>query len=247
MGKRSGIQYVDHSIGFWRGCHKIAPGCRLCYAEREMLRYGHDAHAVVRAKDDTFFAPRKWDKDAAAAGVRRRVFVTPWSDFWIAEADGWREEALDLIRACTHLDFISPSKRLDRAVAWLEGRVLPPNFWPLASVSVHEDLVAVVPVLNKLHTAVKGLSYEPAIGPLDLLDVNAPAAMAVDWIVAGCESVSHTKPGRPAQLDWFRHCRDVCQRMGIKFYLKQLARDGNLVHEPDLDGVKHLEYPAQGA
>ena len=267
MADRSGILYVDHSVGFWRGCHPIAIGCAQCYGEREMCRYGHDPHQVVRARPATFYAPRKWNAAAAAAGQRRRVFVTPWSDFWIEEADAWRAEALALIRECTWLDFVSPSKRLDRAVGYADGSALPPNFWPLASVSVQDDLDRAVPHLMSLDVTLRGLSYEPALGPLDLRPQAARALrilsrhygpegfdptgsqpererdnsriLDVDWVIAGGESGPNA---RPLELEWLRVVRDQCARAGIAFYLKQLS---GLHPEPAprLDGRLHLALP----
>ena len=253
MAEHTGIAYTHHSIGFWRGCHPVAPGCGACFAARDMRRYGHDPHAVVRAVDATFYAPRKWNRAAAAARERRRVFVTPWSDFWIEEADGWRADALDLIAECTMLDFVSPSKRLHRA----RFCRMPPNFWPLASVSVQADLDATIPHLFGLESGprVLGLSYEPALGPVDftasLAQYAVNAAMCgmtptgrIGWLIAGCESASHTKPGRPAELDWFRVARDACVAAVVPYFLKQAAGpDGNLVHSPELDGRRWLELP----
>jgi protein gp37 len=63
------------------------------------------------------------------------------------------------------------------------------------------------------------------------------------WIVAGCESQSHTTPGRPVHPECFRMVRNWCAAYGVPFYLKQMEVDGRLVHEPELDGVRHLEIP----
>lgn len=60
MGEQSGISYVHHSVGFWRGCRKIRIGCDNCFGDRDMRRYGHNSHQVVRAAPATFNAPFRW-------------------------------------------------------------------------------------------------------------------------------------------------------------------------------------------
>jgi protein gp37 len=203
-----------------------------------MLRYGHDPHAVVRGKS-VWHDVDKWDDAAWVARERRRVFVCPWSDFWIEEADGWREDALAIITRCTNLEFIVPSKRLERATAWMADQVWPANLWQLASVSVQSDANRLLDHLAVIPAAVRGVSYEPALGPVDF----TPWLPELDWLVMGCESASHTTPGRPAEFDWFRAARDQCQEHGVACYLKQVAVDGRLVHEPELDGRQWLEFP----
>jgi hypothetical protein len=100
------------------------------------------------------------------------------------------------------------------------------------------------------------LSYEPALGALDLHRVNhreanlgfhysaleqhrdgnvleAPAVL--DWVIAGCESGSHA---RPYQIDWFRKVRDQCAESGKAFLLKQATDEAELV--PGQGIVQHI-------
>lgn len=102
----SGIDYVDKSWGCWRGCHHVSAGCDYCYGKRDMKRFGHDPHKVVRAADATFYAPLKWKKP-------QRVFVCPWSDFFIEEADEWRPQAWSVVRDTPH-KYLFVTKRPER-------------------------------------------------------------------------------------------------------------------------------------
>jgi protein gp37 len=72
---------------------------------------------------------------------------------------------------------------------------------------------------------------------------NSSLMLKIDWLVAGCESTSHTTPGRPAELDWFQKVRDECERGGIPYWLKQISVDGRLVHAPMLDGKQWQQIP----
>ena len=87
-----------------------------------------------------------------------------------------------------------------------------PNVW--LGVSVEDnDRRHRVDDLMATPAAVRFVSYEPALGPLD--DDIIPG---LDWLIAGGES----GPGaRPAHPDWFRQVRDVCARHGVPFFFKQ--------------------------
>jgi protein gp37 len=61
--------------------------------------------------------------------------------------------------------------------------------------------------------AVRFLSCEPLLGPLDGLDLDG-----IGWLIAGGESGSRH---RPMQLDWVRDLRDQCLRTGTPFFFKQ--------------------------
>lgn len=67
----------------------------------------------------------------------------------------------------------------------------------------------------------------------------------IDWVIAGCESDDNKKPGRPMNIEWVRDLRDQCQNSNTPFFLKQMAIDGKLVAEPELDGRQWLEFPGE--
>src|SRR5215212_555562 len=114
----SAIEWTDATANFWRGCEKVSPGCAHCYMFRDQRRYGRDPSVVVRAAAPTFYAPqraKKWAEQAeqirAEEGRRMRVFTCSWSDFFHPDADEWREEAWDVIRACPQYDWQILTKR----------------------------------------------------------------------------------------------------------------------------------------
>lgn len=47
MGRHTGVQWADASWGPWRGCTKVSEGCKNCYSERDMTKYGHDFSVVM--------------------------------------------------------------------------------------------------------------------------------------------------------------------------------------------------------
>ena len=102
MGYTTGVQWTNRTHNFWYGCKKVSAGCKFCYAERDMERYGRDFHTVTRAKG--FDTPLNWKEPAL-------VFVNSWSDFFISDADEWRNDAWDVIRKTQHLIYQILTKR----------------------------------------------------------------------------------------------------------------------------------------
>lgn len=171
MGETTGIDWTDSTWGPWRGCHKVSPGCRECYMFREQKRYGRDPNVVVRAKPATFNAPIRWARKLAQSGAARKlVFVCSWSDFWIAEADPWRAEAWEIIRRTPHLTYQIVTKRIERVaevgLPWGDGEPWP-NVWGIVSVENQETADERVGLLLQTNFAVRGVSYEPALAPVN--------------------------------------------------------------------------------
>lgn len=107
--------------------------------------------------------------------------------------------------------------------------------WPLPNVilgvSVENQAAADerIPDLLATPAAVRAISAEPLLGPLDLSAPCPPNARPflrspdrISWVIAGCES----GPGaRPCEVAWLRSLRDQCKKAGTAFFLKQ-AKDG---------------------
>ena len=246
MADVSGINYAHHSWGPWRGCHPVSAGCQHCYAARDMRRFGQDPHVVVRAAPATFQAPLRWQRAARAAGERRRVFVCSWSDFWSAEADAWRPDAVLIMFACPDLDFMIPTKRPQRMAEELAGlRGIWPGvlarWWLGVTAENQEQADLRIPLLRRCPAAVHLISVEPMLGPVDLRPWLAERSARL-WVVCGGESGPGARPMHP---QWVRDLRDQCRAAGVPFYYKQGPGDpGEPFKLPRLDGRQYLELPA---
>ena len=104
MAKNSKIEWTDHTFNPWWGCTKISPGCDFCYAEAWAHRLGAvtwGAHAARRFLSDAHWKePLRWNRDAAKAGQRRRVFCASMADVFEnrPELAMWRDKLWELIR-----------------------------------------------------------------------------------------------------------------------------------------------------
>ena len=97
-----------------------------------------------------------------------------------------------------------------------------PNVWIGVSVEDQRRANERIPILLRCPAAMRFLSMEPLLGPVDLdMVLRATAEVAgLDWIIAGGESGDEARPMHP---DWVRGLRNTCATAGIPFFFKQLG------------------------
>jgi protein gp37 len=126
--------------------------------------------------------------------------------------------------------------------------VLPlPNVWLGVSVEDQERAYERIPILVDTPAAVRWLSMEPLLGPIDLtgnlpeeraLRWYRPIIKMVDWVVVGGESGHNARPMHP---QWARDIRDQCQPAGVPFFFKQ---NGEYVSVSEVEGEgEHYQFP----
>ncbi|NBW11354.1 MAG: DUF5131 family protein [Caulobacteraceae bacterium] len=119
MGKNSKIEWTDHTFNPWRGCQEVHTGCDNCYARTLARRnpavlgvWGPNGTRVV-ASEAQWRQPLKWDREAAADGVRRRVFCASLADVF----EDWRGPMVDSAGRTLYVHDCQPSPEPDRYVA----------------------------------------------------------------------------------------------------------------------------------
>lgn len=116
MAENSKIEWTNHSFNAWIGCTKISPACDNCYAENLGRRLGVDwgpGKSRHRTGESYWRQPIKWNKRAAATGVRERVFCASLADVFDNEVPvDWFADLLDLTRRTENLDWLYLSKRI---------------------------------------------------------------------------------------------------------------------------------------
>jgi len=208
VGKVTGIEYVDHTQNFWYGCSKVSAGCKNCYAEREMKRFGRDFDKVQRSKT-TFNDPLKWKEPA-------RVLACSWGDFFHEDVPiTWLDDAWEIIRNTPHLTYMLLTKRAHQINLclpddWGEGY---PNVWLGVTVE-HDDEMWRLVSLEDVKAIVRFVSAEPLLGPLDFYSFSP----SLDWVIVGGESGPNCRPMNP---EWAVDIRDQCVKAGMAFFFKQ--------------------------
>jgi len=223
MGNKTSIEWTDKTWNPWQGCRKVSTGCKNCYMYSDKKRYGQDPAKIVRSKT-VFKAPNKWKESAL-------VFVCSWSDFFIEDADEWRNEAWEIIRNSPHLTFQILTKRPEN----IKDRL--PLDWPLDNVWLgvtaenQEMADKRIPILLSIPANVHFVSIEPMIGPVSL-----KAYHEIDWVICGGES----GPGwRPMEEKWATDLMTETERSSSTyFFMKQMENRGTV---PDF--LDRKEFP----
>lgn len=259
------IQWTDYTFNPWWGCVRVSPGCENCYAETFAHRLGLDVwgpQSPRRFFDDKHWSePFLWHRRRMGGDRRHRVFCASMADIFEdrRDLDVWREGLWALIEGTPKLTWQLLTKRPENVLAmvpkwWRTG--FPPNVWMLTTAEDQERLDVRGPILQSIPVMVRGISYEPALGPIDLSPFMAAfpptpgyyVAHTITWAIAGGES-GHG--ARPMSLEWARAVREQCRRSGAAFFYKQGGASNRCEHDKKgghfecfPDDLKVREFPA---
>lgn len=198
----------------WHGCRKVSEGCKYCYMYALDKTRGQDCSEIYRTKDG-FTYPLHRDRQGnfkIKSGELIRVCMS--SDFFLEEADAWRDEAWSMIRMRSDVKFFLLTKRPERVSACL------PDDWGdgwhnvFFNVSCENQRRADerIPWLLALPFKHKGLMAAPLIGAIDLRDYLP--SNQIEQVIAGGENYAGR---RPCHYDWILALRDACQRHAVNF------------------------------
>jgi len=235
MGKNSVIGWTNDTWNPWIGCRKVSLGCLNCYMFRERKRFGEEGTDIRRTKDATFLAPLKAD-------LGRIIFTCSYSDFFLEEADAWRDDAWDVIRKSKGV-FLILTKRPERI-----NECLPPdwgdawdNVWFGVSAEDQRSAEKRMPYLTDIVCVNRFVSAEPLLGRLNLRAWMSEGF--IDWLIVGGES---GPLAREMKRDWVYKLRDDCHLFDIPFYFKQWGgykKIDGVWGGLEIDGIKWEEFP----
>lgn len=233
MAENSKIEWTTHTFNPWVGCTKVSPACDRCYAEAWAKRTGHPELWTGERRRTTpanWNKPLKWNWAADRAQRRDRVFCASLADVFDNQVpDEWRHNLWDLIRFTPALDWLLLTKRPQNI-----RKMLPAdwgngfhNVWLGMTAENQEEFDRRWPSLRAIPAVVRFISYEPAIGPLDVrnalefeTDNNGPIYRDLHWVICGGESGSGPRMMDPA---WARSMRDQCADASAAFFMKQMT------------------------
>jgi protein gp37 len=243
MSTETIIAWTNHTFNAWMGCTRVSEGCRYCYAaDLTKNRMGLDLWGAKAPRQVTK-APwknvRDWNKSAFAAGVPAKVFCGSLMD-WAEDRDDLiepRARMWQVIRESRHLVFQMLTKRPENI-----GRFLPADWGPTGydnvwlGTTIEDNRVAhrAAPLIAN-PAPVHFVSYEPAIGPLDQLDLTC-----IEWVIYGGES---GPKHRTEDKQWARDMHSRCSESGVAFFHKQ-SSGWRTELGIELDGKIVREYPA---
>ena len=177
MAENSKIEWTTHTFNPIWGCVKVSDGCKNCYASTFSKRVGQDIWGVDKPRrtfgEKHWNEPLKWNKDAAGAGERHRVFCASMTDVFMD--DPYMIEAhprlWKLIEATPHLDWLLLTKRPENILKMIPEHwraQLPFNVWVGTSVENQKAANERIPHLIQVPAVVRFLSCEPLLGEVDL-------------------------------------------------------------------------------
>ena len=239
MSLNSAIEWTDATWNPVRGCTKISPGCKHCYAEVFAERFrGVKGHPYERGFDlrlvpEKLGEPLRWR-------TPKMIFVNSMSDLFHDRVPEDYIEAVAnvMVKARWHTYQVL-TKRSKRLSELLSGRLKfaahAPHIWWGVSV---EDRKYGLPRIDHLRDApakVRFLSIEPLLEALGRIDLSG-----ISWVIVGGES----GPGaRPMHKEWVISIRDQCREQRVPFFFKQWGGVRKIKHGRSLDGCTYDEYP----
>ncbi|WP_213571525.1 phage Gp37/Gp68 family protein [Rhodococcus sp. USK13] len=243
MADKSSIEWTEATWNPVTGCDRVSVGCDHCYALSLAKRlkamgaekYQNDGNPKtsgpgfgVTIHPAALDQPRRWRNP-------RVVFVNSMSDLFHAKVPiGFVRDVFDVMRETPQHTYQVLTKRSLRLSRVAEKLDWPDNVWMGVSVENAEALER-INYLREVPAAVRFLSCEPLLGPLDGIDLDG-----IGWVIAGGESGPNY---RPMELSWARGIRDACSDAEVPFFFKQWGGRTPKALGRELDGQIWDEMP----
>lgn len=240
MASSSKIEWTDATWNPVRGCTKISPGCKHCYAETFAERFrgvqGHpyESGFDLRLAPERLADPVRWSKP-------KMIFVNSMSDLFHEDVpDDYIAEVARVMLLTSWHTFQVLTKRSSRMRDLLNSKLRfaaeKKHIWWGVSV---EDQGYGRPRIGHLRStgaAVKFLSIEPLLECLGDLDLRT-----IDWVIVGGESGAGA---REMRKEWVTSIREQCRAARVPFFFKQWGGVRKAVAGRELDGRTHDEFPS---
>lgn len=296
---KSKIEWTEYSWNPITGCTPISEGCQNCYAKRMANRlrgrcgYPADEPFKVTLHKDRLEEPLRWKKP-------RKVFVCSMSDLFHEDVPNeFIDYVFAVMGRSQQHTFILLTKRPERMREYLQaGRYQQilniayrlkfrpeglgkgidnpkdmrwwPNVWIGVTAENQQRADERIPILLQIPAAVRFVSVEPMLGPVDLTRIGgdwygngrinalkglqnddtyvneynlrwkAKHCGELDWVICGSESGPNHKK---TKIEWIRDLREQCISANVPFFLKQMEINGRMVKMPELDGKIWAQFP----
>jgi protein gp37 len=235
MGDNSKIEWTEATWNPVTGCSKVSAGCKNCYAERLAKRLQAMGSARYRngfkvtLHPDLIELPKRWREP-------RLIFVNSMSDLFHEQVPlEFIRRVFTAMRDCPQHTFQILTKRSSRLRELAPELDCPPNVWMGVSVEDARVMHRVYD-LQAVPAAVRFLSCEPLLGPLDELPLEG-----IHWVIVGGESGPCS---RQMQKDWVLSIRDQCARANVPFFFKQWGGARKDLTGRELNGRTYDEMPS---
>ncbi|MCY1023987.1 DUF5131 family protein [Pyxidicoccus sp. MSG2] len=239
MAATSKIEWTDATWNPVRGCSKISPGCKHCYAETFAERFrGVPSHPYEQGFDlrlvpEKLAEPLRW-------ATPRKVFVNSMSDLFHKDVpDSYIVSVVRVMTVANWHTYQVLTKRSERLRDLLKTKLRfaadAPHIWWGVSV---EDRRYGLPRVEHLRSAparVRFLSVEPLLEDLGRFELSG-----IHWVIVGGESGAGARPLLKA---WVTSVRDQCRSARVPFFFKQWGGVHKSRTGRELDGRTYDALP----
>jgi len=234
MSVTTSIEWTDATWNPVRGCTKVSPGCKNCYALRFAERFrGVPGHPFewgfdLRLVPEKLEEPLRWR-------APRRIFVNSMSDLFHERVPvEYIRRVFDVMGRASQHQFQVLTKRSARLLELAKELPWQSNVWMGVSVE-NQRYAGRARELAQVPAQVRFLSVEPLIGPIPDLPLDG-----IHWVIVGGESGWRR---RPIEEGWVREIRDQCESRGVPFFFKQWGGRFPKSGGRELDGREWSEFP----
>ena len=214
----------------WHGCTKYSEGCAHCYVYRRDASVGRDASTVYQTKN--FDLPLRKKRDGSfVIPPGETVYACMTSDFFLPQADAFRQSAWQMIRARSDVQFVIITKRIVRFTDcvpsdWGTGYE---NVTLTCTVENERQCRVRMPVFQQIPARRKQICCEPLLEKIDL----SPYLCGISFVIVGGESGSDA---RVCRWEWVTDIHRQCAEAGVPCYFKQTGalfeKDGKYYRVP---------------
>ena len=217
----------------WHGCHKISEGCQHCYMYFLDGKRRIDTSRIFRTEN--FDLPLRRDRSGRfKLQPGMQLYVGLSTDFFVEEADRWRDEAWHIMRQRPDIVFRPLTKRAHRI------RKCLPDDWDdgyenvMLQVTTENQLRADerLSILLDIPAKHKGFMAAPFIGPVDASKYIATGQL--EEVLCGGENYDGA---RPCHYEWVKALSDQCRAADVTFDFIEtgtvFVKDGRTFRIPD--------------
>jgi protein gp37 len=234
MADNTRIEWTEATWNPVTGCDRVSPGCAHCYAKTFAERWrGVPGHPYEQGFDfrlwpERLEQPLRWRRG-------RMIFVNSMSDLFHEKVPiEFIDRVFEVMGKADQHTFQILTKRHERLAELAPRLAWHPNVWIGVSIE-NRRFVERADYLRGVDAAVRFISAEPLLGPLEGLDLTG-----IDWLIAGGESGSGH---RPVRAEWVRELRDRCAGSDTAFFFKQWGGHRPKAGGRVLDGRTWDELP----
>jgi protein gp37 len=239
VSQLSSIEWTDATWNPVRGCTKISPGCKNCYAKTFAERFrGVPGHPYEQGFDlrlvpEKLFEPLKWKRP-------KKIFVNSMSDLFHPDVpDEFIVRVAEVMIQGDWHNYQVLTKRAERLETLLNSKLkfatVSSHIWWGVSVEDRKHGIPRIEHLRNTPAAIKFLSIEPLLQDLGLVNLKA-----IDWVIVGGES---GRGARPMEQVWVQQLLRQCTKQEVTFFFKQWGGTNKKAAGRILNGRTYDDLP----